>query len=104
MRSSPEGASGREFGSADLALSPRYVTRRRHLNRTPKAKGALAGCVLTAIIGMITVVWYAVGGQLDADELNEEVHREMAAKAAAGGGLLKRGFKAVTGKKGGAAE
>lgn len=53
---------------------------------------------------MITVVWYAVGGQLDADELNEEVHREMAAKAAAGGGLLKRGFKAVTGKKGGAAE
>ncbi|TNY21325.1 laccase [Rhodotorula diobovata] len=102
---SPTGNAAGKMSLTDFAGAPSGPDTQEHITGwTPKAKGALAGCVLTAIIGMITVVWYAVGGQLDADELNEEVHREMAAKAAAGGGLLKRGFKAVTGKKGGAAE
>ncbi len=27
------------------------------VHRTPKAKGALAGCVITAVLGMLSVVW-----------------------------------------------
>lgn len=65
---------------------------------TPKAKGALAGCVLTALLGMLTVCWYALGGQLDADEVEEEVQRALEKKQAAGGGYLKRGFNAIRGK------
>lgn len=48
---------------------------------------------------MLSVVWYAVGGQLDVDELEEEVERDMAAKAAKGGGYKKRAFNAVFGRK-----
>ncbi|GAA5870405.1 hypothetical protein JCM8547_004024 [Rhodosporidiobolus lusitaniae] len=81
-------------GQADGPRDQAYLT-----GWTTKAKGAMAGCVLTALIGMLSVVWYAVGGQLDADELEEEVHRDMAKKEAAGGGYLKRGFKAVAGRK-----
>lgn len=32
-----------------------YFSRDNH--RTPKAKGALAGCVITALLGMLSVVW-----------------------------------------------
>jgi hypothetical protein len=39
-----------------------------------------------------------VGGQLEAEEVEEEVRRKLEAKAAAGGGYLKRGFNAVTGR------
>ncbi|GAA5912089.1 uncharacterized protein JCM6883_007107 [Sporobolomyces salmoneus] len=67
-------------------------------NRTRKAKGALAGCVITAVLGMLTVVWYAVGGQLDIEELEREVQRKLDEKDKAGGGLLKRGFNLLTGK------
>jgi len=109
------------------SLSSSFLDLDFSLDRTPKAKGALAGCVLTALLGMITVVWvrprslsldgsrtssltlaplarpqYAFGGELDAEELKEEVLHDMAAKKAAGGGLIKRGLKAVTGKKAGA--
>lgn len=43
------------------------------------------------------MVWYAFGGQLDEDELNADVKREMAAKAQAKkeGGALQRGIKAL---------
>lgn len=58
----------------------------------------MAGCVISALLGMLTVVWYAVGGQLDVEELEEEVQRKLDAKQAAGGGYIKRGFNAVTGR------
>ncbi|ORX38813.1 Cupredoxin [Kockovaella imperatae] len=46
---------------------------------TPKAIGALVGCIITAIVGFLTVVWYGHGG-LDESEIEEEVRRKMAAK------------------------
>ncbi|CAD6564626.1 MAG: ferroxidase fet3 [Tremellales sp. Tagirdzhanova-0007] len=48
---------------------------------TPKAIGALAGCILTALVGFATVVWYGWGG-LDECELEEEVKRKIVAKHA----------------------
>lgn len=58
------------------------------------AKGILAmtGCVLTAVIGMITVVWYAMGGALSDEEIEREVRAAHAAKMKRGRlfGLLKR--------------
>ncbi|TYJ55000.1 hypothetical protein B9479_004311 [Cryptococcus floricola] len=46
---------------------------------TPKAIGALAGCIITALLGMITIVWYA-SGELDERELEEEMRREVEQK------------------------
>lgn len=66
---------------------------------TPRAKGALAGTILAALLGMAAVVWYAMGGALDEDELQQEVEREVAIKQAkkeAGkGSLVQRGVKAL---------
>lgn len=31
---------------------------------TPKAIGALAGCIITALLGVLTVVWYSFGSVL----------------------------------------
>ncbi|BGP42823.1 ferroxidase fet3 [Rhodotorula kratochvilovae] len=96
---SPVGNAAGRMSVTDLAGAPHGPEDQEHITGwTPKAKGALAGCVLTAVIGMLTVVWYAVGGQLDAEELQEEVARDMEVKAAAGGGFLKRGWRKVTGK------
>ncbi|GAA5995608.1 multicopper oxidase [Rhodotorula paludigena] len=96
---STTGNAAGKMSVTDLSGAPNGPHDQAHITGwTPKAKGALAGCVLTALLGMITVVWYALGGQLDADELAEEVERDMAKKAAAGGGLLKRGFNAIRGK------
>jgi len=57
-------------------------------------KGALAmaGCALTAVIGMLTVVWYAIGGVLSDEEVEHEVRAAHAAKLKRGRlfGLLKR--------------
>ena len=55
---------------------------------TPKAIGALAGCILTALAGFATVVWYGWGG-LDENELEEEMKRKLEAKKNKVG-LLKR--------------
>ncbi|GAA5832084.1 hypothetical protein JCM11251_002812 [Rhodosporidiobolus azoricus] len=94
------GNAAGHMSTTDLSGQAKAPQDQAHITGwTPKAKGALAGCVLTALLGMLTVVWYAVGGQLDADELEAEVQRDLAKKEAAGGGLLKRGFNAVTGKK-----
>ncbi|GAA5986611.1 hypothetical protein JCM11641_005166 [Rhodosporidiobolus odoratus] len=94
------GNAAGKMSTTDLSGAASGPRDQAHITGwTPKAKGALAGCVLTALIGMLTVVWYAVGGQLDADELEEEVQREVEAKKAAGGGWIKRGFNAVRGKK-----
>jgi len=49
------------------------------MNWTPKAIGALAGCILTALVGFATVVWYGWGG-LDESEMEEEVRRKLEAK------------------------
>lgn len=43
------------------------------------------------------VVWYAVGGQLDVEDVEDEVRRGMAEKAAKGGGLKARAWKGVKG-------
>ncbi len=50
--------------------------------------GALAGCLITALIGFGTVVWYGWGG-LDEGELEEEVKRKIDAKRSRGG-LIRR--------------
>ena len=51
----------------------------------PKAIGALAGTILCALAGMLAVVWYSfVGGQLDGEEMEEEVLRTLAMKQARG--------------------
>ncbi|KAH9948017.1 Fet3 protein [Amylocystis lapponica] len=43
-----------------------------------KGIGAMAGCVLTATLGMITVVWYALGGHISEAEMEYEarLHQE----------------------------
>jgi iron transport multicopper oxidase len=53
---------------------------------------AMTGCVLTAVIGMITVVWYAMGGALSDEEIEREVRAAQANKMKRGRlfGLLKR--------------
>ena len=51
----------------------------------------MAGTVLAALLGMITVVWYAFGGQLDEDDLDDEVDRALEKKKE--GGLIKRNVK-----------
>ncbi|TDL21948.1 Fet3 protein [Rickenella mellea] len=56
----------------------------------PKGIGAMAGCVLTAVIGMATVVWYALGGHISEEEMEEEIRHAQDAKAARGGGVGKR--------------
>ncbi|KAG6915686.1 hypothetical protein DXG01_010414 [Tephrocybe rancida] len=50
----------------------------------PKGIGAMFGCVLTAVLGMATVTWYALGGQLTEEEVEEEVKAGIAAKEARG--------------------
>ena len=57
----------------------------------PKAMGALAGTILAALCGMAAVVWYAFGGQLDHEDIADEVRRELEAKK--DGGLIKRNIK-----------
>jgi iron transport multicopper oxidase len=53
---------------------------------------AMTGCVLTAVIGMLTVVWYAIGGILSDEEIERDVRAAHAAKLERGRlfGLLKR--------------
>lgn len=57
----------------------------------PKGIGAMAGCVLTAVIGMLTVTWYSLGGYITDEEMEHEVRREQEEKAKRGKffGLLK---------------
>lgn len=57
-----------------------------------KGIGAMAGCVLTAVLGMLTVVWYAMGGRITEEEEEHEVRAALAAKEKRGKffGLLKK--------------
>ncbi|KAF8156788.1 ferroxidase [Crassisporium funariophilum] len=45
-----------------------------------KGIGAMAGCVLAAVLGMIAVVWYALGGHISDEEIEREVRAEIEAK------------------------
>lgn len=63
----------------------------QHNGWRPRAIGAMAGCIITALIGMMSVVWYAFGGQLDHEDVADEVRRELEAKK--DGGLIKRNIK-----------
>ncbi|KAF9480958.1 ferroxidase [Pholiota conissans] len=46
----------------------------------PKGIGAMFGCVLTAVLGMASVVWYALGGHISEAEIEHEVREALAAK------------------------
>ncbi|KAI0790435.1 Fet3 protein [Abortiporus biennis] len=54
--------------------------------------GAMAGCVLTAVIGMLTVAWYSLGGHVSEAEMEHEarLHQEEKEKRGRFFGLLKR--------------
>ncbi|KAK7434374.1 ferroxidase fet3 [Stygiomarasmius scandens] len=49
-----------------------------------KGIGAMAGCVLTAVLGMATVVWYSMGGSITDEEMEHEVREELDRKAQRG--------------------
>ncbi|KAJ7636972.1 Fet3 protein [Roridomyces roridus] len=57
-----------------------------------KGIGAMAGCVLTAVLGMMSVVWYSLGGRITEEEQETEVREQLAAKEKRGKlfGLLKK--------------
>ncbi|KAF9448580.1 multicopper oxidase [Macrolepiota fuliginosa MF-IS2] len=57
-----------------------------------KGIGAMAGCVLTAVLGMATVVWYALGGHISEEEMEQEVKEKISAKEKRGRffGLFRR--------------
>lgn len=52
----------------------------QHNGWRPRAIGALAGTILAALFGMSFVVWYAFGGQLDHEDIADEVRRELETK------------------------
>ncbi|KAH9932264.1 Fet3 ferroxidase protein [Fomitopsis serialis] len=49
-----------------------------------KGIGAMAGCVLSAVLGMATVVWYALGGHISEAEIEYEERLRLEAKAERG--------------------
>lgn len=57
----------------------------------PRGIGAMFGCVLTAALGMLSVVWYSLGGQVTEEEMEREVHEQILAKEKRGKlfGLIK---------------
>jgi len=57
-----------------------------------KGIGAITGCVLTAVLGMATVVWYTLGGHISEEEMEEEVKAKISAKEQRGRffGLFRR--------------
>jgi iron transport multicopper oxidase len=48
-------------------------------NWTPKAIITMIACIITALIGFLTVIWYG-SGDLDEAEIEDEVRRKMEAK------------------------
>ena len=42
----------------------------------PRGIGAMAGCVLSAVLGMATIIWYTLGGRI----AEEEIEHQMQAK------------------------
>nr|AHD24915.1 putative laccase 2 [Flammulina velutipes] len=58
----------------------------------PKGIGAMFGCVLSAVLGMIAVVWYSMGGNLTEEEIEHEVRQQVEEKGKKGKffGLLQK--------------
>ncbi|KZS97466.1 Fet3 protein [Sistotremastrum niveocremeum HHB9708] len=58
--------------------------------------GAMFGCVLTAVLGMASVIWYALGGNISDEEMEHEARQQVYEKERRGGkfGVVKRLFKA----------
>ncbi|KAF9226367.1 Fet3 protein [Gyrodon lividus] len=58
----------------------------------PKGILAMTGCVLTAVIGMLTVAWYSMGAGDSDEEMEQEARRRMETKEKRGRlfGLLKK--------------
>jgi iron transport multicopper oxidase len=46
----------------------------------PRGIGAMAGCVLAALFGMLCVAWYSFGGQISDEEMEEEAREHQKAK------------------------
>ena len=87
-------ASGNAAGHASISDLSGLPTGPSLQNNGWHTKGILAmtGCVLTAVIGMLTVLWYAIGGVLSDEEIEHEVRAAHVAKLKRGRlfGLLKR--------------
>lgn len=87
-------ASGNAAGHASITDLSGLPTGPSIQNNGWHTKGILAmtGCVLTAVLGMLTVVWYTLGGVLTDEEIEHEVRAAHAAKLERGRlfGLLKR--------------
>jgi len=87
-------ASGNAAGHASATDLSGLATGPSVQNNGWHTKGILAmtGCVLTAVLGMLTIVWYAIGGALSEEEVEREVRAAQAAKLKRGRffGLLKR--------------
>jgi iron transport multicopper oxidase len=87
-------ASGNAAGHASATDLSGLPTGPFLQNNGWHAKGILAmtGCILTAVLGMLTVVWYVIGGALSDEEVEREVRAAQSAKLKHGRlfGLLKR--------------
>lgn len=75
-----EGNVVGKFSTTDFAGQP-WGPWPLKMGWTPKAIGALAGCIIAALLGIATIVWYA-SGELDEEELEEEIKREVERKKA----------------------
>ncbi|PPQ74774.1 hypothetical protein CVT24_003198 [Panaeolus cyanescens] len=64
----------------------------QRLGWLPRGIGAMAGCVLSAVLGMAAVVWYSTGTRISDEEIEREVRERIAAKEKRGRlfGLLKK--------------
>ncbi|CCM05087.1 uncharacterized protein FIBRA_07294 [Fibroporia radiculosa] len=71
-----------------LALGPFPQNNGWH----PRGIGAMTGCVLTAVLGMLSVTWYALGGHVSEAEIEHEERLRIEAKAERGRffGLVKK--------------
>ncbi|KAK4057386.1 ferroxidase fet3 [Microbotryomycetes sp. JL221] len=85
-----EGNAAGKFSVTDLDGAP-HGPYPQVLGWKPKGIVALVGTIVAALLGMAAVVWYALGGQLEEDELDEQVRHELEKKKE--GGLIKRNIK-----------
>jgi iron transport multicopper oxidase len=71
------------------------------LNSFDTGIGALAGCIITVLLGFATVVWYS-HGNLDEAEIEEEIQRKHELQVAKGGkyGFVKKLVKGSSGASG----
>ncbi|KAK7036552.1 ferroxidase fet3 [Paramarasmius palmivorus] len=68
--SSPDDLSGLPTGPFPLRLG-----------WTPRAIGAMTGCVLAAVVGMLAVAWYSFGGGITDEEYEHEAKTHMNEKS-----------------------